>query len=110
MDTELEDRFPNRYAGSAFAPFILNVKDTGGEARNLTSATATWTLRRVGSVPVLENEGHTNTPSALGIFEFTVTAAQISKPGEYTATIKILYLGETEPDVTVMGVTITPAK
>ncbi len=107
---ELEDRFPDRYAGAAFRPFVVFVKGSGGGLFDLTGSTATWTLRRVGAVPSIEDAAHTNTPGVGGRFEFKATAAQISQHGEYTATIRMTYSVGAEPDVTVMGQTILPVK
>ena len=106
----LEDSFPDRYAGSSFRPFVVIVKGTGGGLFDLTGSTATWTLCKVGRTPVIENAAHSNTPGVDGRFEFSVTAAQISQPGAYTATIRMIYTGGAEPDVSVVGLTILPVK
>ncbi|NQY04264.1 MAG: hypothetical protein HRT76_13565 [Halieaceae bacterium] len=102
------ERFPNRYAGSAFQPFVVEVRNANGKLRPLTGQSATFTIRKAkGVASVAEALPNSNTPDASGTFEFQPTAAMVSSPGEYVVTVIMMLNGL--PEVGRFGLTLDPA-
>lgn len=100
-------RFPNRFAGSAFKPFVVEVRDSDGTLRDLTGQTATMTIRKVKGVnAVMDAQANNNTPDASGLFSFQPSAAQVSSPGEYVVTVIMTLSGL--PEVARFGLKIVP--
>ncbi len=102
------ERFPNRFAGSAFQPLKLQVENADGSLRDLDGDTATITIRKVkGSQTPVSGLAHSNVPGTAGVFEFQLTAAQVASPGEYVTTVTMTLSGL--PEVARLGFTIDPA-
>lgn len=107
MSTSRE-RFPNRFAGSAFQPFVVEVRNADNTLRDLTAQSATFTIRKSkGNAPVVDAAPHTNTPGPTGTFEYQPTSAQMSSPGEYTVTVVMTLNGI--PEIGKFSLTIDPA-
>ncbi len=102
------ERFPNRFAGSAFMPFVVQVRKDDGSVEDLTGQSATLTIRKSkGVAAVAVAIPNDNVPDTKGLFSFPATPSQVESPGEYTLTVNMNLDGL--PEVGRFALTIDPA-
>lgn len=102
------ERFPNRFAGSAFIPFDVQIRNADGTPADLTGQSATLAIRKAkGVAAVAIAISNSNVPDTLGIFSFQPTPAQVLSPGEYVMTVTMDLDGL--PEVGRFMLTIDPA-